>query len=59
MTHHTSVTRVVTHVVCVGLAVHPASDGDKVSNKAGDAALEDSVIGEDNILIVGLRVVCL
>ena len=51
------VTRVVTHVVSVGLAVHPAGDGDKVRHKAGDGALEDSVIGEHNILIVSLRVV--
>ena len=51
------VTRVVTHVVHVGLAVHPAGDRDKVSHKAGDAALEDNIIAEANILIVGLRVV--
>ena len=51
------VTGVVTHVVRVGLAVHPAGDRDKVSHKAGDAALQDNIIAEHNILIVGLCVV--
>ena len=51
------VTGVVTHGVRVGLAVHPAGDRDKVSHKAGDAALQDNVIAEDHILIVCLCVV--
>ena len=45
------VTRVVTHVVSVGLAVHPASDGDKVRHKAGDGALEDGIIAEYHRLV--------
>ena len=50
-------TRVVTQVVGVGLAVNPACDAHKVSHKTRDAALEDNIIAEHDILVVSLRVV--
>ena len=54
---HILFTRVVTQVVGVGLAVNPACDAHKVSHKTGDAALEDNIIAEHDILVVSLRVV--